>query len=174
MEAAAEDMRFEEAASLRNLIATVREVEEKQKMAAAEGENTDIFAYYAEPPLVAVNLFHLRNGHIVDRREFFWEDQQEFDPSEFFGALLKQVYLEPAVHSRAPSTCRWISTIAKNSKNCSRERAGRKVEILLPQRGAEESHAGAGGNEREAQLRSAVPRAEAVLESDSRQPCRMP
>ena len=52
---------------------------EKQKMAAAEGGDTDIFAYYAEPPLVAVNLFHLRHGHIVDRREFFWEDQHEFD-----------------------------------------------------------------------------------------------
>ena len=79
--------------NLRNLIATVREMEEKQKMAAAEGENIDIFAYYAEPPLVAVNLFHLRNGRIVDRREFFWEDQEEFDAREFFGALLKQVYL---------------------------------------------------------------------------------
>src|SRR6476659_10897609 len=80
MAQAAEDMRFEEAANLRDLIATIREVEEKQKMVAIEGENTDIFAYYAEAPLVAVNLFHLRNGRIVDRREFFWEDQHEFDP----------------------------------------------------------------------------------------------
>src|SRR5690242_3739261 len=93
MECAAEEMRFEEAANLRNLITTVREVAEKQKMAAAEGENIDIFAYYAEAPLIAVNLFHLRNGRIVDRREFFWEDQEDFEPGEFFGALLKQVYL---------------------------------------------------------------------------------
>ena len=71
-------------ASLRDLISTVEEMEQKQKMAAAEGDDADIFAYYAEPPLVAVNLFHLRNGHIVDRREFFWEDQLEFDPPEFF------------------------------------------------------------------------------------------
>ena len=55
-------MRFEEAASLRNLITTVREMEQKQKMAAAEGDDIDIFAYHAEPPLVAVNLFHLRRG----------------------------------------------------------------------------------------------------------------
>ena len=78
-ESAAEDMRFEEAASLRNLVTTVREMEQKQKMAAVEGDDIDIFAYHAEPPLVAVNLFHLRNGKIVDRREFFWEDQEEFD-----------------------------------------------------------------------------------------------
>src|SRR2546421_7523783 len=93
MTAAAQEMRFEEAASLRNLASTVREMEQKQKMAAAEGENIDIFAYHAEPPLVAVNLFHLRNGTIVDRREVFWEDQTDFDPPEFFEALLKQGYL---------------------------------------------------------------------------------
>src|ERR1700722_2679740 len=69
MRAASEDMRFEEAANLRNLATTVREMEQRQKMDAAEGENVDIFGYHAEPPLVAVNLFHLRNGRIVDRRE---------------------------------------------------------------------------------------------------------
>jgi excinuclease ABC subunit C len=93
MEQAAEAMRFEEAAGLRDLLNTVDELEQKQKMAAAESDDVDIFAFYAEPPLVAVNLFHLRKGNIVDRREFFWEDQAEFDAPEFFGALLKQVYL---------------------------------------------------------------------------------
>ena len=53
-------------------------MEERQKIAAAQGDDTDIFGYYAEPPLVAVNLFHLRGGHIVDRREFFWEDSGRF------------------------------------------------------------------------------------------------
>ncbi len=66
---------------LRDLISTVEEMEEKQKMAAAEGENIDILAYYAEPPLVAANLFHLRNGRIVDRREYFWEDLFDFQPA---------------------------------------------------------------------------------------------
>src|SRR3981081_1945924 len=91
MEAASDDMRFEEAASIRNLMSTVQEMEQKQKMAAAEGDNIDIFAFYAEAPLIAVNLFHLRNGRIVDRREFFWEDQLSFDESTFFSALLKQI-----------------------------------------------------------------------------------
>ena len=69
-------------------------MEEKQKIAAAEGENIDIFGYYAEPPLVAANLFHLRNGRVVDRREYFWEDVFDFQPSEFFSSLLKQLYLD--------------------------------------------------------------------------------
>jgi len=94
MQAASDEMRFEEAASLRDLISTVDEIEERQKMAAAKGDDVDIFAVYAEPPLVALNLFHLRNGQIVDRREIFWEDQFEFDEPQFFSALLKQIYLD--------------------------------------------------------------------------------
>src|SRR3954468_19061870 len=84
MASASVDMRFEEAAGLRDLLVTVEEIEDRQKMAAAKGDDVDIFAVYAEPPLVALNLFHLRNGQIVDRREFFWEDQEEFEESLFF------------------------------------------------------------------------------------------
>src|SRR3954471_20689128 len=94
MSSASDAMRFEEAASLRDLLSTVEEMEERQKMAAAKGDDIDIFACYAEPPLVALNLFHLRNGQIVDRREFFWEDQLVFDQPEFFSSLLQQLYLD--------------------------------------------------------------------------------
>src|SRR3954451_18996464 len=138
MGAAAEDMRFEEAANLRNLMATVREMEQKQKMAAAEGENVDIFAYYAEPPLVAVNLFHLRNGTIVDRRDFYWEDQSEFNASEFIGALLKQVYLNSAyipgvIHVPADFEER------EELEEFLAERRGKRVQIATPQRGAKKA-----------------------------------
>jgi len=128
------ETRYEEASALHNLLQTVEEMGERQKMAAAEGNDTDIFAYYAEPPLVAVNLFHLRGGHIVDRREFFWEDQMEFDPPEFFGSLLKQVYLDdpyiPAfIH--VPVEFEECAVLEEYLS----ERRGRKVEIHTPQRG---------------------------------------
>ena len=141
MEAAAEEMRFEEAASLRDLVTTVREVEEKQKIAAAEGENIDIFAYHAEPPLVAVNLFHLRNGRIVDRREFFWEDQEDFDPAEFFGALLKQVYLN---QQYIPATIHVPVDFddREELEELLSEKRGRRVEIALPQRGQKKAMLG--------------------------------
>jgi excinuclease ABC subunit C len=134
MQNASVETRFEEAAGLRNLMNTVAEMEQKQKIAAAEGENIDIFAYYAEPPLVAVNLFHLRNGQIVDRRELFWEDQPEFEPSEFFASLLKQIYLEqpyiPAIiHVPADFEDR------DELEEFLTDKRGHKVEILTPQRG---------------------------------------
>ena len=134
MDAAAESMRFEQAASIRDLISTVEEMEQKQKMAAAEGDDTDIFAYYAEPPLVAVNLFHMRNGHIVDRREFFWEDQIDSNPSEFFEALLKQVYLnQPYIPGLIHVPVEFEDR--EDLEEYLSEKRGRKVEIHTPQRG---------------------------------------
>ena len=134
MAQAAEEQRFEEAGRLRDLVNTVEEMEQKQKIAAAEGENIDIFAYYAEPPLVAVNLFHLRNGQIVDRREFFWEDQIDFEPSEFFASLLKQIYLDQQyipgiIHAPADFEDR------DELEEFLGEKRGFKVEIHTPQRG---------------------------------------
>ncbi len=134
MEDASEGMRFEEAANLRDLISTVEEMEQKQKMAAAEGDNIDIFAYYAEPPLIAVNLFHLRNGRIVDRREFFWEDQMEFDPSEFFSALIKQIYLNQQYVPSSIHVPMEFEDLEALEELLS-EKRGRKVEIQTPQRG---------------------------------------
>src|SRR6202790_3557707 len=134
MQRAAEDTRFEEAAALRDLMSTVEEMEQTQKIAAAEGENIDILAYYAEPPLVAANLFHLRNGRVVDRREYFWEDVFEFEPPEFFSSLLKQLYLDQQyipsrIHVPVDFEDREVL------EELLSEKRGRKVEIQTPQRG---------------------------------------
>ncbi|MGJ5813313.1 excinuclease ABC subunit UvrC [Paludibaculum fermentans] len=134
MEQASEAMEFERAAALRDLIHTVEEVEQKQKMAAASGDDIDIFSSYAEPPQVAVNLFHLRNGRIVDRREFFWEDLSEYEPQEFFTTLLMQVYSSgqpvPAViHVPLELDDREVL------EELLSEKRGKKTEIHTPQRG---------------------------------------
>jgi excinuclease ABC subunit C len=134
MEAASEAMRFEEAGSLRDLLATVEELDERQKMAAAKGDDIDIFASYAEPPLVALNVFHLRNGQIVDRREYFWEDQPEYDEPQFFSAMLKQIYLDqnyvPAIiHVPVDFEDR------EELEELLSEKRNRRVEIHTPQRG---------------------------------------
>lgn len=134
MDKAAEELRFEQCATLRDLISTIEELEQRQKIAAAEGDDTDILAYYAEPPLIAVNLFHLRAGKIVDRREFFWEDQDGFDPPEFFTDLLLQLYLDQSyvpglIHVPVEFEDREVL------EELLSERRGRKVEIHTPQRG---------------------------------------
>ena len=134
METASEDLEFERAAALRDLLATVEEMDERQKMAAASGDNTDIMAVHAEPPLVAVNLFHLRNGRIVDRREFFWEDQHSFDLTEFTSALLTQLYFgapQVADHIHLPVDVEDRALF----EELLTEQRGKKVYIHTPQRG---------------------------------------
>jgi excinuclease ABC subunit C len=85
---------FEDAARYRDQIMTVEELRERQKMAAWSGQEADILGFHQEGPLVAVNLFHLRGGRVLDRREFFWEDLESFHAGEFFSSLLKQIYLD--------------------------------------------------------------------------------
>ena len=75
MVAAAEAEQFEAAARLRDQLSTVHQLQEKQRIATAEqGDDADVFGYHFEDGSLAVNLFHMRAGKIVDRREFFWED----------------------------------------------------------------------------------------------------
>ncbi|MGA2371972.1 MAG: excinuclease ABC subunit UvrC [Candidatus Korobacteraceae bacterium] len=100
MSTAAAREQFELAAKYRDLISTVDLLEQKQRIAAVEGDDADVFGYHYENEMLAVNLFHMRRGKIVDKREFFWEDLSEmigaagFAPGEFISTLLKQVYLD--------------------------------------------------------------------------------
>ena len=135
MDAAADEMRFEEAASIRDLLTTVEEIEQRQKMAAVRGDDVDIFGVYAEPPLIAVNVFHLRNGQIVDRREFFWEDQVEFDEPQLLSTLLSQLYLDQQYIPTEIHVPVDFEDRAALEELLAEKRGGRRVEIRTPQRG---------------------------------------
>jgi excinuclease ABC subunit C len=105
MAEAADTQEFERAAKYRDLISTVEQLQEKQRIAAVEGDDADVFGYHFENQMLAVNLFHMRAGRVLDRREFFWEDLPEFD--------------SPAVETRpAPS----LAVHDELSKNCHPER----------------------------------------------------
>jgi excinuclease ABC subunit C len=102
---AAQNEQYELAAKYRDLISTVEQLQQKQRIAAAEGDDADVFGYHFENGMLAVNLFHMRGGRILDRREFFWDKipfvevhteatGQPFQPGEFFSSLLTQLYVE--------------------------------------------------------------------------------
>jgi excinuclease ABC subunit C len=135
MMVAAEKELFEQAAAYRDLLRTLEDIEERQRIAAAQGDDTDVLGYYAEPPLLAANLFHLRGGRVVDRREFYWEDVELFDPHEFVPSLLKQLYLEAEylpkmIHVPIEFEERELL------EGTLTEQARHKVEIYTPQRGS--------------------------------------
>ena len=79
MAAAAENMQFELAARMRDQLITVNQAQDKQRIASADDEDADVFGFHYENDMLAVNLFHMRGGKIVDRRDLFWEELPEFE-----------------------------------------------------------------------------------------------
>jgi excinuclease ABC subunit C len=155
MEAAAASEQFELAAKYRDLLITVNQVQEKQRIATADGDDMDVFGYHFENDMLAVNLFHMRGGKIVDRRDIFWEDLPElvqteeetaapvhdgggFHPPAFFSALLKQIYID---QQYVPRTILVPVDFPDRDALCHllAERTGHRVEIAAPQRGEKRS-----------------------------------
>jgi excinuclease ABC subunit C len=168
MEAAAASQLFELAARYRDLLITMSQVQERQRMATADGDDADVYGYHHENGMLAVNLFHMRGGKIVDRREFFWEELPEyppelnasehasseaetdapapetqsygagFDPAFFFSALLKQLYID---QQYVPRTVYIPVDFADRDTLAAllSERAQHKVELAVPRRGEKRS-----------------------------------
>src|SRR5437588_965284 len=65
MSEAAAAQEFERAAKYRDLISTVEQLQEKQRIAAVEGDDADVFGYHYENQMLAVNLFHMRGGKVL-------------------------------------------------------------------------------------------------------------
>ena len=166
--AASEKQQYEEAARYRDQISTVEQLRERQTMARTYGEDVDILGFHQEDRQVAVNLFHLRGGHAVDRREFFWEDLQDFHAPDFFSSLLKQIYLDQQylpdeIHVPADFEDR------KVLEELLSEKRGRRLHIVTPQRGRKrallELAAKNARHSFERRFRVLKPRAREVLES---------
>jgi excinuclease ABC subunit C len=167
MEEAAEAELYEAAARLRDQIITVHQMQEKQRMASAEDEDADVFGFHYENGRLAGNLFHMRGGKIVDRREMFWEELPElideplgeesdepladeeqklgaseaasdFSAAAFFISLLKQIYLGNAYVPRTVLVPVDFADRAVLGELLT-ERTGHKIEILAPQRGEKRS-----------------------------------
>ncbi len=150
MEHASADMRYELAAKYRDLRKTVIKLSEQQKMATTGESDLDIFGYYREGKRLALQLFTMREGDIVGRREFFWEDlpPDDFNPAAFLSEVLAQYYSGPgsppvnqARDARATQFVpREIHVPIEFDdrqllEKALTERRGRRVHITAPQRG---------------------------------------
>jgi len=131
----AENQNYELAAKYRDLHKTVLALAEQQKMAMTAERDIDMFGFYREQQRLALQLFTMREGKIVGRREFFWEDldAENFDVSEFLGEVLAQYYstdyVPLEIHVPADFADREILEKALT------ERRGRRVRIFDPKRG---------------------------------------
>jgi excinuclease ABC subunit C len=142
METAAAAEQFELAARYRDLLITMSQVQERQRMATTESDDADVYGYHFENDMLAVNLFHMRGGKFVDRREFFWEElpeaEETFDPSVFFSALLKQLYIDQQYVPRTVYIPVDFSD-RETLEGLLSERSQHKIELCVPQRGEKRS-----------------------------------
>ncbi len=162
---AALNEQYELAAKFRDQLVTVHQLQEKQRIASADDEDADVFGFHFDKEMLAVGQFHMRQGKIVDKRDFFWEDlpelifeagadgekttqvdascctpdtAQPFSPAVFFSAFLKQLYLDQPYVPRTILVPLEFPDRAALSSLLS-EQSGHKVEILAPQRGDKRS-----------------------------------
>src|SRR5688572_23344252 len=134
MTRAAEDENFEVARYYRDLIRTVERVQAEQQVASAGEEDVDVWGLWEEGNDVAVQLFVIRDGNVVDRRELFWEKVDFDHPGYFLSEVLQRYYqdnlfIPPEILMPFPIEdeelmSAWLT-----------QQANRKVALRAPQRG---------------------------------------
>ncbi|MGA1981622.1 MAG: excinuclease ABC subunit UvrC [Acidobacteriaceae bacterium] len=102
MNEAAAAEQYEFAARLRDQIITVHQMHDKQRIATADNEDADVFGFHYENGMLAVNLFHMRGGKIVDRRDFFWEDLPDLIDESLNETLSDDPCAQPETEEVAP------------------------------------------------------------------------
>ncbi len=132
---AADEERFELAAHLRDMIRTIDQLSEPQRMSSNRTADLDVFALHREENKAAVQLFHLRGGRVVDRHQYFWEDLASGATNrDILSSLLKQYYFDS---SFTPDEVLVSSGFEDQDILASylSNRKGRRVAVKEPQRG---------------------------------------
>jgi excinuclease ABC subunit C len=135
MARASDELRFEAAARYRDQLKTISKLGEQQKMMLVSGEDVDIFGYAREGRQLALALFTMREGKVVGKREFYWEDISDpFDPGAFIGQALKQYYTAGDYAPGEVYVPVEFEDRALLEEYLTAQR-GRRVHILAPQKG---------------------------------------
>ena len=134
MEQAAEDLRFEQAATLRDRIRAVRALGEKQKVVAGAFAELDAVAYVQGQTRGCVVVLHYLAGDLHDKEFTLLDGVTAADAGEALGAFLKQYY---ALRGAVPRTVLLSSPIDESEavSEFLSSIAERKVELAVPQRG---------------------------------------
>jgi excinuclease ABC subunit C len=136
MEQAAETLRFEKAARLRDQIQALQAVIEKQKITFGQDmADSDILAMARSDGEACVQVFFIRGGKLIGREYFVLENTAESEDAEILAQFLKQFYAEvpnipeqlmlPQEIEEAQIISQWLRT----------RRGGEKVEIVVPRQG---------------------------------------
>lgn len=131
------EMKFEEAAQIRDLIHSVQQVTERQKITAEDYEDRDIVAMAREKDEAVVQVFFIREGKMLGREHYYLTGVEEETEGAVLSAFIKQMYagtpyipkeiwLEQEVED-AEAILQWLAA-----------KRGHKVYFHYPKRGQKE------------------------------------
>lgn len=137
MQQASDDMKFEEAAKYRDLVASVKSVAQKQKITGNVGTDRDVIGIFRSDEDVVIQVFFVRDGRLMGREHYHMTDTLMEPDSELSGNFIKQFYSgTPFIPSEimvrnAPEDLEliegWLS-----------EKSGHRVRLVIPKIGTKE------------------------------------
>ncbi len=135
MEQAAEELRFERAAVLRDQLRAIENVVERQKVISSEYVDSDVIAMARADGEACIQVFFIRGGKLIGREYFLMEGTEDAPDASVLTEFLKQFYdqtpavppqvLLPQEVEEAQIIRQWLN----------QKRSGEKVEILVPRQG---------------------------------------
>ena len=135
MQEAAEEYAFEEAARLRDQLQAVERLNESQKAVTNNGGDMDVLGFAQDMTGICLQIFFVRKGKLIGRDNFFLQDGGD-EPQEVLTAFLKQYYNEATFVPREILVPQLPEAEEQELIELwLREKAERKVELVLPQRG---------------------------------------
>jgi excinuclease ABC subunit C len=137
MAAAAEAHEFEQAARLRDRLASVRRTVEKQQMVGDRDEQLDVVGVVEDELEAAAQVFHVRHGRVVGRNGFILDKVMDLTPEQTMAAVLDQLYGDEPVLGYPRHVL--VPTLPEDTEVYEEwlgEMRGTRVAIRVPQRGA--------------------------------------
>ncbi len=137
MKKAASELDFEKAAQYRDLLASVQQINQKQKITSSDMDDRDVLAFVKEKNEALVQVFFVRGGKIIGREHFYVSGVENEPDSRILSSFVRQYYMSaPFVPANIMLQCpiddmelieKWLS-----------EARGRSVHLTVPQRGQKE------------------------------------
>lgn len=137
MNKASEELNFEEAAALRDLLESVRSVTQKQKITDSDGEDRDVVAMAREETDAVIQVFFVRGGKLIGREHYYMENIGDFEDSVIMHDFVQQFYAGTPYVPRELMLQYEIED-KELIENWLSEIRGSRVYILNPKRGSRE------------------------------------
>lgn len=134
---ASEDMEFEKAIEYRELLGSVKQIAQKQKITHTNGEDKDIVALAKDENDAVVQVFFIRGGKLIGRDHFYMRIGTEDTRTQIITTFIKQFYSGTPFIPREIILPQDIED-REVLENWLAERRGSKVYIRIPQKGVKE------------------------------------